>query len=110
MKTEEIFAVADSVFPMSFLNEKTARPLQENDKSLAFDQTSQGETARILACYKGESIIPKGRLIATIQSGGLKIKAASFIIVDDQKANLIGRKNLPHSNESIPRKKNKRTS
>ena len=58
---------------MSFLNEKTARPLQETDKSTVFNQIPQGETARNLACYNGEKTIPKGRLIVTIESGGWKL-------------------------------------
>ena len=72
-KTEEIFAIANSGIPMSFLNEKTARPLQENDKSTVFNQILQGETAMNFACYNGETIIPKRRLIETIESGGWKL-------------------------------------
>ena len=48
-----------------------------------------------LACYNGETIVPKGRLIVTIESGGWKIGAAPFIIVDNQKANIIGKNILP---------------
>ena len=33
-KTEDLFAIADSGSPMSFLNKKTARRLQEIDKSV----------------------------------------------------------------------------
>ena len=54
-----------------------------------------GDTARILACYYGETIVPKGRLIITIESGGWQIRAALFIVVDDKKANIIGRNLLP---------------
>ena len=32
-KSAEILAIADSGCPMSFLNEKTARRIQQNDKS-----------------------------------------------------------------------------
>ena len=35
--TEELFAFADSGSPISFLNEKTARRLQQNDKSALFE-------------------------------------------------------------------------
>ena len=45
----------------------------------------QGDTTRNLACYNGETIIPKGRLIVTIESGGWKTRAAPFIIVDNRK-------------------------
>ena len=31
--SEELFAIADSGSPMSFLNEKTARRIQQNDRS-----------------------------------------------------------------------------
>ena len=48
-----------------------------------------------LACYNGESIHPKGRLIVTIESGGWKVQTAPFIIVDNHKANIIGRNILP---------------
>ena len=37
-KTEELFAIADYGSPMSFLNEKTARRLQENDNSVILKQ------------------------------------------------------------------------
>ena len=46
-----------------------------------------GDTARKLACYNGETIVPKGRLIITIESGGWKVQSAPFIVVDDKKAN-----------------------
>ena len=58
-KTEELFAIADSGSPM--------------------------DAARILECYNGRKLISKRRLIITIESRGWKIKAAPFIIVDDQK-------------------------
>ena len=40
-------------------------------------------------------MVPKGRLIFTIESGGWKIHSAPFIVVDDKKANIIGRNLLP---------------
>ena len=80
---------------MSFLNKKTARRLQENVKSTVFKPIPSGDTARNLTYYDGETIIPKGRLIITIESGGWKMKAAPTIIVDDLKANIIGGNILP---------------
>ena len=94
-KTEDLFAIANSGSPMSFLNEKTARRLQENDNSVILKQVAPEDTAWNLACYNGETIVPKGRLIVTIESEGWKIKAAPFIIVDNQKPNIIGRNILP---------------
>ena len=53
-KTEDLFAIADFGSPMSFLNEKTARRLQENDNSVILKQTPPDDTARNLACPKGK--------------------------------------------------------
>ena len=86
----ELFAIADSGSPITFLNEKTARCLQQNNKSALFKCNPPDNTARNLACYNGETKNPKGTLIITIESGGWKIQSAPFIIVDDQKAKIIG--------------------
>ena len=86
-----MFAVADSGSPMSFLNEETARRIQQHDKKALFKTFPTGDTARNLACYNRETIVPKGRLNITIESGGWKIHSAQFIVVDDKKANIIGR-------------------
>ena len=83
--TEQLYAIADSGSPMSFLNEKTARCIQQYDKKALFKTNRTADTARNLACYNGERIIPKGRLIITIESGGWKIYSAPFIVVDDKK-------------------------
>ena len=93
--SEQLYAIADSGSPMSFLNEKTARCIQHYDKKALFKTLPIGDTARNLACYNGETIVPKGRLIITIESGGWKIHSAPFIVVDDKKANIRGRNILP---------------
>ena len=67
--SEHLFAIADSGSPMSFLNEKTARRIQQHDKYALFKNIPTGDTARNLACYNGETIVPKERLIITIESG-----------------------------------------
>ena len=105
--SEELFAIADSGSPMSFLNEKTARRIQQNDNSALFKCIPPDDTARNLACYNGETINPKGRLIITIKPGGWKIESAPFIIVDDQKANIIGRNILPHISIKLVQEKHK---
>ena len=87
----KLFAIADSGSSVSFLNEKTAQRIQQNDQTAVFKNIPPEDTARNLACYNGESIHPKGRLIITIESGGWKIQTAPFIIADNHKANLIGR-------------------
>ena len=104
---EELFAIIDSGSPMSFLNEKTARRLQQNDKSALFKCIPPDDTAGNLACYNGETINPKGRLIITIESGGWKLKSAPFIIVDDQKANILGRNMLPQIGVKLIQEKQK---
>ena len=68
---------------MSFLNEKNARRIHQNDRSALFKCIPPDDAARNLACYNGETIIPKGRLITTIELRGWKIQSAPFIIVDD---------------------------
>ena len=73
-KTTEMFAIADSGSPMSFLNEKTAQRLQQNNTSATLKNIPPEDTARNLACYNGEYIQPKGILILTIESGGGKFK------------------------------------
>ena len=94
---------------MSFLNEKTARRIQQNDRSAIFKCIPPDDTTRNLACYNGETIIPKGRLIITIESGGWKIQSAPFIIVDDQKPNIIGRNILPKIGVKLIQETNKQT-
>ena len=89
--TTELFAIAGSGSPMSFLNEKTVQRIQHNDQTAVFKNIPLEGTARNLACYNGESIHPKERLIITIESGGWKIQTTPFIIVDNHKANIIGR-------------------
>ena len=92
--SEKLYFIAYSGSPMSFLNEKIARRIQQYDKKALFKTIPTGDTARNLACNNGETIVPKGRLIIIIESGGWKIHSAPIIVVDDKKANIIGRKIL----------------
>ena len=89
------------------MNEKTARRLQQNDKSALLKFIPPEDTARILACYNGKTITARGRFIVTVESGGWKIQAAPFIIVDDQKANFIGRNILPQIRIKLIQEKQK---
>ena len=68
--TEQLYAIADSGSTMLILNKKTARRIQQNDKNALFKTIPTGDTARNLACYNGKTIISKGRLKITIESGG----------------------------------------
>ena len=54
-----------------------------------------------------KKITPKGRVIVAIESVGRKLRAAPFIIVDNQKANIIGRNSLPHIGIKISTRKTK---
>ena len=94
-KSEPIFAITDSGSPMSFLNETTARRLQQNDSSTIFKYNPTVDTARDLACYNGNFIILKGWLLIALEFGDWAILSIPFIVVDDQKANTIGRNQLP---------------
>ena len=105
--SEDLFAIADPGSPMSFLNEQTAGRIPQNNKSALFKRIPPDDTARNLACYNGETINPKGRLIITIESGGWRIQSAPFIIVDDQKANIIGRNILPQIGVELIHEKEK---
>ena len=91
----ELFANAESGSTMSFLNEKTAHEIQQNNQTAGLTNISPEDTARNLACYNRESKQPKGRLIFTIELGGWKIQTSPFIITDDHKTNIIGRNLLP---------------
>ena len=72
--TTEKFAIAYSGSPMFFLNENTAQRLQQNNTSAIFKNIPSEDTARNLACYSGEYIQPKGRVILKIESGVGKFK------------------------------------
>ena len=54
IKTEDIFAIAESRSPMSFLNEKMALRLQENDQSTVLKCVPREDEARNSACINGE--------------------------------------------------------
>ena len=71
--TADIFNIADSGSPITFLNEKTAQRIQQNDRTSIFKNMPPEDTGRNLACYNGETINPKGRLVITIESGGWKV-------------------------------------
>ena len=93
--SEQLFAIADLGSPMSFLYEKIARHLQQNNKEATFKTIPTGETARNLACYNHETIVPQGKLIIAIESGGWRVQSAPFIVIVDKKAIIIGRNLLP---------------
>ena len=94
-KKEELFAIVDSGSPMSFVNEKMAETLRQNGRSTIIKLVPPADTAQNLACYNGKNIVPEGRLSFAVESGEWTLQSVPFIIVHDQKSNIIGRNNLP---------------
>ena len=60
--SEELFAIANSGSPVSFLNKKTARRIQQNDRSALFKCIPLDDTARNLACYNGKKNKPERKI------------------------------------------------
>ena len=65
------------------------------------------DTARNLACYNGKVVIPKGKIILAIESGGWTIESAPFILIDEQKANILDRNLLPNIGIKLVQKSHK---
>ena len=90
-----IVFIADTGSPTSFVNEKTANLLATTVKSAARTRMRDDDEANKMVCYNGYKIPSLGRLTAPIESGGWTIQTASFIVVDDRRANILGRNLLP---------------
>ena len=88
--SEDLFTIEDSGSPMSFLNEKTAEKLRQNDHSAILKLIPPVDAAKNLACFTEKHILPKGQLSIAVESGGWITQSALFIIVDDQKADIMG--------------------
>ena len=91
----KIVFIADTGSPTSFVNEKTANLLASTVKSAVKTKLGEDDEANRMVCYNGYKIPSLGRLIAPIESGGWTIQTASFIVVDDRRANIMGRNLLP---------------
>ena len=87
--------IADTGSPTSFVNEKTANFLTSTVKSAVKKTLGENDEANRMVCYNGYKISSLVRLIAPIESGGWKIQTASFLVVDDRRANIMGRNLLP---------------
>ena len=85
-----IVFIADTGSPTSFVNEKTANLLATTVKSAARTRMRDDDEANKMVCYNGYKIPSLGRLTAPIESGGWTIQTASFIVVDDRRANILG--------------------
>ena len=91
----DIVFIADTGSPTSFVNNKTATTLQITVTNTRRIQLNQDDEANRMACYNGYKIPTIGRLITPIESGGWTINTAPFIVVDDKRANILGRNLLP---------------
>ena len=87
--------IADTGSPTSLLNNKTAVTLQSTVSRARRIQINQDDEANRMVCYNGYKIPAFGRLIAPIESGGWTINTAPFVVVDDKRANILGRNLLP---------------
>ena len=94
-ETNNIVFIADTGSPTSFVNEQTANLLASTVKSAIKTKLEDDDGANRIVCYNGYKIPSLGRLIAPIESGGWTIQTASFIVVDDRRANILGRNLLP---------------
>ena len=94
-ETNNIVFIADTGSPTSFVNEKTANLLASTVKSAVKTKLGDDDEANRMVCYNGYKIPSLGRLIAPIELGGWTIQTASFIVVDDRRANILGRNLLP---------------
>ena len=90
-----IVFIADTGSPTSFVNEKTANLLATTVTSAVRTTMRDDDEANKMVCYNGYKIPSLGRLTAPIESGGWTIQTSSFIVVDDRRANILGRNLLP---------------
>ena len=81
--------------------------MDEKDKSIIFNYIPPDDAVRNLACYNGEYINPKEKLNVEIESGGWTLQSVPFIILDDQKTNIVGRSILTQIGIKLMRKKPK---
>ena len=81
--------IADTGFPISLVNEKTANLLVSSAKSARRIKMKDDDEANRMVCYNEYQIPSLGRLIAPIKSGGWTTHTASFIVVDDRRANIL---------------------
>ena len=91
----DIVFIADTGSPPSFINQRTANLIVSTVKSAKRLQTTKTDEANRMVCYNGYKIPSFGRLITSIESGGWTLNTTSLIVVDDKRANILGRNILP---------------
>ena len=87
--------IANTGYPTSFVNNKTAVTLQNTVSRARRIQINQDDEVNRMVCYNCYENPAFGRLIAPIESGGWTINTAPFVVVDDKRANILGRNLLP---------------
>ena len=87
--------IADTGSPTSFINQRTANLRVSTVESAKRIQTTETDDANRMVCYNGYKIQSFGRIITPIESGGWTVNTTSLIVVDDKRANILGRNILP---------------
>ena len=103
--SDDLFAIADSGSPMSFLNEKTVEGVRQNDRSTLF-KLIRPEISHVLM----EHHCSNRAVFIAVESRGWIIQSAPFIIVDEQKANIIGQNTLSKTGNKLAQDKQRRKS
>ena len=91
----DLVFIADTGSPTSFINQRTANLIVSTVKSAKRIQTTETDEANRMVCYNGYKIPSFGRVITPIESGGWTLNTTSLIVVDDKRANILGRNILP---------------
>ena len=94
LKGHQVF-IAGVESPTSFINQRTANLIVSTVKSARQVQTTETDEANRMVCYNGYKIPSFGRVVTPIESGGWTLDTASLIVVDDKRANILGRNLLP---------------
>ena len=91
----DLVFIADTRSPTSFVNQRTANLTVSTVKSARRVQTTKTDEANRMVCYNGYKIPSFGRVVTPIESGGWTLDTNSLIVVDDKRANILGRNIVP---------------
>ena len=91
----DIVFIADTGSPTSFVKNNTAATLQNTVTNTRRILLNQDDAANRMVCYNGYKIPTLGTLITPIESGVWTINTAPYIVVDNKRANILGRNRLP---------------
>ena len=93
--SNDLVFIADTGSPTSLIYQRTANLIVSTVNSLGRVQTTENDEANRIVCYNGYNISSFGRFVAPIESGGWTLDTTSLIVVDDKRANNLGRNILP---------------